>query len=35
MVSKLLGVDLSNGHACDAAAVAIAGLRRRASLIDV
>lgn len=31
MVSKLLGVDLSNRHACDAAAVAMAGLLHRAA----
>lgn len=35
MVSKLLGVDIKNGHACDAAAVAIAGLLERSGVVDV
>ena len=34
MVSKLLGVDISNGHACDAAAAAIAGLLHRGAVSD-
>ena len=35
MVSKLLDVDIRNGHACDAAAVAIAGLLERSAFVDV
>ena len=35
MVSKLLGVELKNGHACDAAAVAIAGLLQRSAVLTI